>query len=605
MTEQLSLAADFEPATLDQWRRLALGVLRKSGAASADGRSASSRAEDETPPEAVDDLLSTTTYDGIRIPPLYEPARATSNGASSQQWDVRQRHGGPDPSATRHAILDDLEGGATSIWLDLNAGGWAPDDPADLGAALHRLLDGVFLDLAGIVLDAGPQGADGAATALVRLAADRGTPASGNLGLDPYCWAARDAVAADLAGAVAWARRCAAEHDGLRALTVDATPYHEAGGSDAQELAVALATGVAYLRALTDAGLSIDAALDQLEFRYAASADQFLTIAKFRAARRTWARVTQACGASAEHRQRQHAVTSAAMMAARDPWTNMLRTTLACFGAAIGGADAITVTPFDSPLGQPDSFGRRIARNTQTLLHDEAHLGRVADPASGSGYVEGLTESLSQSAWDWFQEIERAGGIGKALESGLIAQRLEQTWTARRANIAHRRDAIVGVSEFPNLPEVRPSRQPARVSVAKGLPRHRYAEAFEALRDAADAHAAATGARPRVMVAALGSPAAYGARVAFAQNLFAAGGIETVVVPAARASGAVVCLAGPDAQYAESAVDAARTLRGSGAEHVWLAGKPAGYDGVDSYVYTGCDAVAVLTEVLHQLGVAV
>src|SRR5690242_10220428 len=123
MKEELSLAADFEPATLDQWRRLALGVLRKSGAAT-----------DETRPEAVDDLLSTTTYDGIRIPPLYEPGRATTNGASSQQWDVRQRHGGPDPSATRNAILDDLEGGATSIWLDLSAGGWAPDDPADLGA---------------------------------------------------------------------------------------------------------------------------------------------------------------------------------------------------------------------------------------------------------------------------------------------------------------------------------------------------------------------------------------------------------------------------------------------------------------------------------------
>src|SRR5215468_8673743 len=236
MREQLSLAADFEPATLEGWRRLALGVLRKSGAATED-----------TPPEAVDELLATTTYDGIRIAPLYRPAEPSPSSATPK-WDVRQRHGGPDPGAVRNAILDDLEAGATSIWLDLRAGGWGADDPADLGAALRKILDGVYLDLAPIVLDTGPEGADRAATALLRIAADRGTPATGNLGLDPYGWAARSGSAADLAPAVAWARRCAAEHENMRALTVDATPYHNAGGSDAQELGVALATGVAYLR---------------------------------------------------------------------------------------------------------------------------------------------------------------------------------------------------------------------------------------------------------------------------------------------------------------------------------------------------------------------
>jgi methylmalonyl-CoA mutase len=601
MTDQLSLAAEFEPATLDQWRRLALGVLRKSGVATND-----------TPPEAVDDLLSTTTYDGIRIAPLYPPASPSTARSSSgpaeaptaiAAWDVRQRHGGTDPGAVRNAILDDLEGGATSIWLDLHPGGWAADDPADLGAALAKILDGFYLDLAGIVLDAGPAGADGAATALLRIAADRGTPATGNLGLDPYGWAARGGTEPDIAPAVAWARRCATEHPGMRALTVDALPYHEAGGSDAEELGIALATGVAYLRALTDAGLSIDAALGQLEFRYAASADQFLTIAKFRAARRAWARVARACG-GAPTDQRQHAVTSAAMMTARDPWVNMLRTTLACFGAGIGGADAVTVTPFDAALGRPDSFGRRIARNTQTLLLDEAHLGRVVDPAGGSGYVEALTDELARTAWDWFQEIERAGGIGAALGNGLVQQRLARTWTARADNIAHRRDAIVGVSEFPNLTEVLPTREPiGPATSAGGLPSHRYAEAFESLRDAADAHAAATGARPLVTVAALGSPAVNAARVAFARNLFAAGGVETVVAPAAEATGSVVCLCGPDKEY-ESAAELAQSLRANGVRHVWLAGRPAGYEGVESYVYTGCDAVAVLTEVQAQLGVA-
>jgi methylmalonyl-CoA mutase len=248
------------------------------------------------------------------------------------------------------------------------------------------------------------------------------------------------------------------------------------------------------------------------------------------------------------------------------------------------------------------------------LLLDEAHLGRVVDPAGGSGYVEALTDDLAHRAWDWFQEIERAGGIGAALGAdgrsassraggGMVQQRLAQTWAARADNIAHRRDAIVGVSEFPNLTEILPERTPTRRRLDTKLPRHRYAEAFESLRDAADAHAAATGARPRVTLAALGSPAAHAARVAFARNLFAAGGVETVVVPAADATGPVVCLCGPDQEY-ESAAEHARALRAGGTGHVWLAGRPASYEGVESYVYSGCDAVAVLTEVLHQLGVA-
>ncbi|WP_449066665.1 methylmalonyl-CoA mutase family protein, partial [Planomonospora algeriensis] len=237
--------------------------------------------------------------------------------------------------------------------------------------------------------------------------------------------------------AVGLARRCAAEYPGLRALTVDATPYHDAGGSDAEELGCSLATGVAYLRALTGGGLGLEQAFGQLEFRYAATADQFLTVAKFRAARRLWARVAEACGAGPAPdpadpgrtlaAQLQHAVTSSAMMTARDPWVNMLRTTLACFAAGIGGADSVTVQPFDARLGLPDAFARRIARNTHSLLVEEAHVARVTDPAGGSFYAERLTADLAERAWVWFQEIERAGGMARALESGLVAGRLAAT----------------------------------------------------------------------------------------------------------------------------------------------------------------------------------
>lgn len=629
-------------ASPQQWRRLALGVLRRTG-----------RADADTAPEQVDDLLAVSTYDGIRVRPLYTastplpptgvagqpPFTRGTRPAGAGGWDIRQRHADPDPKATREAILTDLDNGVTSLWLDLGPGGLAP-------SALPTVLDGVYLDLAAVVLDAGADVAP-AAEALFALAADRGMAPgdlTGNLGADPLGWRGRTGAAAELDTAVRLARRCAADYPGLRALTVDATVYHDAGASDAQELGCALATGVAYLRALTrpaqdgptppggpttvdgpavdgPAPLSLPAALAQLEFRYAATADQFLTIAKLRAARRLWARVAQVCGVPGDGAQRQHAVTSSAMMTARDPWVNMLRTTLAAFAAGVGGADAVTVQPFDAVLGLPDSFARRIARNTQSLLIEEAHVARVSDPAGGSWYVERLTEDLAVAAWAWFSEIERAGGMAAALDRGLVADRLAATWAERFDNLAHRRDALIGVSEFANLTERLPVRAPAPPRAGGGLPRHRYAEAFEALRDRSDAG----GRRPTVFLATLGPLAAYSARAGFAANLFAAGGVATVLsgsagvvstvpgtgdeiaqtVASFRASATtVVCLCSTDKLYAQGAAILAAALRAAGATRIWLAGGPGDYDGVDSYLYTGCDAVEVLATTLRDLAVA-
>lgn len=393
-------------------------------------------------------------------------------------------------------------------------------------------------------------------------------------------------------------------------------PYHEAGGSAAQELGSSLATGVAYLRALTEAGLGVEEACAQLEFRYAATADQFLTIAKMRAARRLWARVAEVCGAARSGAQRQHAVTSPVMMTRRDPWVNMLRTTLACLGAGVGGAETVTVLPFDHALGLPDAFARRIARNTSTILVEESHLARVIDPAGGSWYVERLTDELAESAWAFFQEIERAGGQAAALESGLVSERLAATWAARKKNLARRKEPITGVSEFPQLAERAVEREAAPSTEARGgLPVVRRDEAFEELRSRSDAHLAATGRRPRVFIAALGPAAAHTARASFAANLFQAGGIEPVHEPVqvdassvaaafAAAGTDVACLCSSDALYAEQAGEVAAALVSAGARRVYLAGRPGDYTGVDEYVFAGCDVVAVLSSVLDRMGVA-
>ncbi|MER6287900.1 methylmalonyl-CoA mutase subunit beta [Streptomyces sviceus] len=594
----LSLAAEFPDANLDQWHSLVAGVLRKSGK--------------EVSGAAAEDALSTALEDGLRTRPLYtahdaapDPGfpgfapfvrGARAEGNTTGGWDVRQRHAVADNTA----VLTDLENGVASLWLVTGDGGIPV-------ASLGKVLDGVYLDLAPVVLDAGGQ-FQAAAQELLRIYEERGIDGKavrGNLGADPLGHEARTGEELDFAPVVPLARRCAEEYPGLRALTVDALPYHEAGGSAAQELGASIATGVAYLRGLTEAGLSVEQAFAQLEFRYAATADQFLTIAKLRAARRLWARVAEVCGAPGAGAQAQHAVVSPVMMTRRDPWVNMLRATIATLAAGVGGAEAVTVLPFDHALGLPDAFARRIARNTSTILVEESHLSRVIDPAGGSWYVEQLTDELAEAAWRFFRTIERDGGQAAVLRSGRLRTDLATTWAQRSKKLATRREPITGVSEFPHLGEKPVQRATAPEPRTGGLPRVRRDEAYEELRARSDAHLAATGSRPRVFLAALGPAAAHTARLTFAANLFQAGGIEPVTEGTFEESGATeVCLCSSDALYEERAEEVVGTLKSAGARHVFLAGRPGQYSGVDSYVFAGCDAVAVLTATLDRMGVS-
>jgi methylmalonyl-CoA mutase len=621
----LDLAAEFPAATPEQWRSLVAAVLTKSGLLT----------DPQQPAEAS---LARQNYDGLRIAALYTAADLPDGGldvlglpgqppylrgAESQRagWDVRQRHVEPDPDAANQAMLADLANGASSLWLLIGDAGLPV-------AQLGRALAGVHLELAPIALDAGASTA-AAAAALLELAAGGGLrpdELSGTLGADPIGLAARTGARPELS-MVAELAELRRDYPKLRPCTVDATVYSDAGGSDSDELAISLAVGVAYLRALTEAGLDIDAALDQLEFRYAVSADQWASIAKLRAGRRLWNRVGELCGAPAGSRgQRQHAVTSTAMMTRRDPWTNLLRATIGCFAAAVGGAQAITVAPFDAALGLPSDFGRRIARNTQSILHDESSLGRVIDPAGGSYYLESLSDGLAEVSWTKFTAIERAGGAVAALANGMLEGMLAASWQCRRANIEHRRDPITGVSEFavagerlldrPAPPQADDPPPPDGVSQSPGaLPRLRYAEPFENLRDRSDAHLAATGHRPTVFLAAFGPVRAHTARLSFAANLLAAGGIEAVAASgepaeliAAFQSAAtpLALLCSSDQLYAERAAELAGSLKAAGARHVWLAGpaqSAGGVDGIEGAVFAGCNAVAALRSMLDALGV--
>ncbi|MCP2254925.1 methylmalonyl-CoA mutase [Prauserella aidingensis] len=611
----LSLAAEFDTPDHATWQRLVAGVLGKTGAL----------------PEGFDgapeSLLTTTTYDGIEIRPLYTAADESPEagfpglpsfvrggrpeGNVGAGWDVRSRHGHGDAATVNREVLADLESGVTSVWLRAGRGGVPVDALAD---ALHE----VRLDLAPVTLDAGEDYA-AAADALLAVHAEHGVPdgdVGGSLGADPIGVHARTGTPRDLAPAAELATRAAARHPLLRTVVADGLPFHEAGGSDAQELGATIAAGVAYLRGLVDAGLDVDTAAGQLEFRLAATADQFLTIAKLRAARRLWARVAEVSGVTGPGAaMRQHAVTSPAMVTRRDPWVNMLRTTIAGFAAGAGGADAVTVLPFDEALGRPEELSLRLARNTQAILLDETKLAGVVDPAGGSWYVEKLTDELAHAAWREFTAIEKAGGVVAELTSGALAERLAETRRARADRIATRHDPITGVSEFPLADERPLERTPSESDgLVGGLPRVRYAQDFEALRDRADAHAAATGARPTVFLATLDTLARHTARATFTTNFLQAGGIEPVnpgetdgladLVARFRESGSTVaCLCGPDAAYAEQAADVVAALREAGATEVWLAGRAPDGVTVDGTVHAGCDVLAALSRILDTLGV--
>jgi methylmalonyl-CoA mutase len=390
---------------------------------------------------------------------------------------------------------------------------------------------------------------------------------------------------------------------GCRALVVDGTAVHDLGASDVQELGYVLAVGAHYLRELEAAGVEVDEAGGLVELRLAATDEQFTTIAKLRAVRRLWARMLELSGASEDHRQVVlHAVTSRPMMTKYDPWVNMLRTCVAAFAAGVGGADAVTVLPFDSRLGLPDAFSRRIARNTSTLLREESHVATVSDPAGGAFAVEKLTDDLALAGWEELGRIEQAGGIPDGLDD--LRERIDQVVAERDRQVSTRKRPITGVTEFPHLHETLPERRP----YAEGAPVVRpYAEPFEALRDEP--------VGTEVFLATMGTVAAHTARATFAANLFAAGGIDVVnagrhddvdAVLAHHDGQSVVCLAGHDTAYAEWGSDLVTALRAGGAQWVIVAGASRGptaelFEAADDSCAVGVDALDFLRRTRERL----
>lgn len=608
----LPLAADFPDQDETRWRALAEAALKG------------------TPW----DRLVGRTADGVPLQPLYRetdvaagadpaglPGHAPfARGAHASldpygPWRIRQSFVEPTPAAANAAILADLAGGVSAIELVIGANGVAIAGADDMAATL----DGVLVDLAPIALDAGAAGVQAAEwlADFLQDAGEAALPPGFDVNPVGVVMAGGAFDAGVYAAVCALAKRHADTFAGATWLRADARPVHEAGGSEGQEIAAALATGIAYLRGLTGAGLPVADAARAIAFTVSVGPDVLVETAKLRALRLTWARVLEAAGVPAERRAAQiHAVTSRRMMARHDAWTNMLRTTAAGFAAAAGGADAITVLPFTDAIGRPTAFGRRIARNTQIILMEESNLGRVIDPAGGSWFVEKLTRDLAEAAWTEMQGLEAQGGIVAALEGGVLAHEIELIRKKREKAFATRREIVTGVTDFPLLgADVPATAGPWAPAPANGLVPIRWAAPFETIRDKGEA------AKAKVFFANLGPLAEFSARANFARNLFAAGGVEALgpeteytdtnaLAAAFRTSGAgVAVLTGADARYAADAAPAAQALKQAGAAWVLYAGKPADEPalraaGVDQFIIAGQDAIEALKTLHAALGVA-
>lgn len=610
----LKLAAEFPPVSREDWLKLVEKTLKGA---------------------TFDRKLVSRTYDGLSIQPLYERAKdaaPVTNRAAGAPWKVMQRIDLPDPKAANREALHDLENGATGLTLVFagapSANGYGIAEVSV--ESLSQVLENVWLDAATIRFDARSRVFASAMNFIAHMD-QRGIDLSKlnvTLGIDPMgALVALGSVPQVPDDAIGKRARFAADlvkrKFSGRVFIADGRPIHDAGGSEAQELAYVLACAVMYWRALEAAGLSLDDARKQISFLLAADADQFMTTAKFRALRKLWARVEEAAKIPPVP-IKLHAETAWRMMTRYEPSVNWLRETIAVFAAGTGGADTITALPHTAALGLPDRFARRMARNLQLILLEESNIHRVSDPNAGSGAIEALTGELCAAAWALFQEIEALGGAAEALFSGFVQSKVAQVREAREKDVAYRKDSLTGTSEFPNLHESPPAvldvpkpsaslQKPAAWALA--VPRIRLAEPFEQLRDAAER----IGMRTSVFLANLGTPADFTPRASFAKNFFEAGGIEALsnegftstdaLIAAFKKSGAVIaCLCAPNEIYAREAEAAAKALKQAGAIAVYLAGRPGEHEaawkkaGVTSFIYAGSDVLAALQQIHATLG---
>jgi methylmalonyl-CoA mutase len=431
-----------------------------------------------------DKKLVVKTPEGIPVQPIYGPdaldgldladttpgrfpfVRGTkAEGYRSGAWQICQRLPYPTAEEFNAAAKRDLSRGQDAFMLQFDRLGRQGLDPADRagegGTAISTQADFDAavkdLDLAAVAVhvDAGVA-APAAAQMLFSQAAP---PLEGSVLFDPVALLATEGY---LPMTLDRAWDLLANHlkmvdthaPAFKSVGVDVSWSGNAGGHAVFDLACMLASAAESVRALEERGVSPDLAAGKAMVRFSVGTDFFMEIAKFRAARGLWAHFVRACGGSEDSAKlTQHAQTSIWEQSALDPYVNLLRATSEAFSAVVGGVDGLTVDPFDAVFGLPNEFSRRIARNIQLVLRDEAHLTEVVDPAGGSWLVESLTQELSKNAWALFQEMEAKGGLIAMLRDGSLREDLLKIAEDKKLKLSRRQNVKVGVNQYANLDE--------------------------------------------------------------------------------------------------------------------------------------------------------
>lgn len=549
--------------------------------------------------------LYSTTYENFRIKPIYTRKDIESlehieqypgfpgyvrgieaNGYIREPWAVSQELSANSAKEWNEMVKHDLERGQTEIHLVLERLGFSVTSLHDV----EEMFSGISLQDYSLRIDAG----ESSLSFLSLLAAylqKQQIPLErmrGTIGMDPLASlvtkgkssASLTTLYDVMADITTWTK----EHmPNVKTIIVHSEPYHNGGANAVQELAFAFATAVEYLNECLNRGLTIDEAAQRISFSFAIGANFFMEIAKLRAARLVWTNIVQAFGGNEESQKMWiHARTSHFTKTVYDPYVNMLRATTEAFAATVGGVNSLHVSPFDEAIQQADEFSRRIARNTQLILLEESHLGKVIDPAGGSYYVESLTAQLAEEAWKLFQQIEAKGSMMKALEEGFVQAEVKKVAELRKKNVKMRKEKMVGTNFYANLAESPVQRQKAdehtgpssepplkeenveqlkagfserkfvqtaismvacratvqemEKALAEDSPsvqiepiqQWRLAEPFEKLRKASEAHLEKQGSRPKVALINLGAIPKHKARADFITGFFEAGGFEVV-----------------------------------------------------------------------------
>ncbi len=413
----------------------------------------------------------------------------------------------------------------------------------------------------------------------------------------------------------------------FKALAVNGQHFHNAGGTAVHDLAFTLAMGNEYVARLTEHGLPVDDIASRMYFTFAVGSNYFMEIAKLRAARLLWSNIIKAYNPDSVESCKMyiHTITSSWNKSTYTPYINMLRTTTESMSAILGGADSLTVQPFDMRYRKPDDFSERMARNTQLILSEEAYFDKVTDPAAGSYYIENLTDAIAQHAWELFQKVEAMGGYLAAFKAGFIQDQIEEIARQRNINLALRRDNLLGVNQFPHFAERMKekidfnvySKKDRHESKPIGRPLVPYygAKAIEDIRIKTEKHSKKA---PRAFMLTYGNPAMRRARAGFSCNFLACGGFQVLdnngfdnldegIQAALQSAAEIVVLCSSDEEYTATASAVFNTLKEK--TIVAIAGYPQDSVeqlkqlGIKHFIHLRSDLIESLREFQRELGI--